>query len=294
MRSTISKVFDRALMLGVLSACMAFGATHSAHGQLREGEWVLSTFNIRYDNPSDPLTWVKRRDEVAKIVGFYDIVGIQEALPHQVLDLAQRLPWMSHVGRGRDADGGGEACPIFFNAAHWELLHSETLWLAKDWRTPGALHPAADLPRTVTVAWFHHRASGKRVRVYNTHWSHVSEEARAFSAQLIASVDAVHGTDATVVLGDFNEEAGEPGREVLAQSGFANTYDRAGARCRPSFPTYTTFQPEGSSGGPRIDAIYVKGLTTQWTCVDEIIRDEVFISDHLPLHAVVSWSPERE
>ena len=91
MRSTISKVFDRALMLGVLSACMAFGATHSAHGQLREGEWVLSTFNIRYDNPSDPLTWVKRRDEVAKIVGFYDIVGIQEALPHQVLDLAQRF-----------------------------------------------------------------------------------------------------------------------------------------------------------------------------------------------------------
>jgi endonuclease/exonuclease/phosphatase family metal-dependent hydrolase len=111
---------------------------------------------------------------------------------------------------------------------------------------------------------------------------------------LIASVDAGYGTDASVVLGDFNEEAGERGREVLAQSGFANTYDRASVRCRPSFPTYTTFQPEGSSGGPRIDAIYVKGLKTQWTCVDEIIKDKLFISDHLPLHAVVSWSPERE
>ena len=150
MRSAISKVFGRALMLGVFSACMGLYASNVVHAQLRQGEWVLSTFNIRYDNPNDPLTWVERRDEVAKIVGFYDIVGIQEALPHQVQDLAQRLPWMSHVGLGRDADGGGEACPIFFNSANWELLHSEILWLARDWRTPGAVHPAADLPRTVT------------------------------------------------------------------------------------------------------------------------------------------------
>ena len=78
-----------------------------ASAQVREGEWTLATFNVRYDNPSDPLKWTERRDEVAQIVGFYDIVGLQEALPHQVQDVADRLPWMSHVGQGRDADGGG-------------------------------------------------------------------------------------------------------------------------------------------------------------------------------------------
>ena len=167
----------------------------------------MATFNIRYDNPSDPISWEARRNDVANIIGFYDIVGLQEALPHQVEDIAQRLPWMSHFGLGRDANGGGEACPIFYNHAVWELLHHETLWLAPDWKTPGAVGWSADLPRIVTVGWFHHKKSGKRVRVYNTHWSHVSEEARMASAELIASIDAIHGVEATAVLGDFNEEA---------------------------------------------------------------------------------------
>ena len=94
---------------------------------MREGEWSLATFNVRYDNPGDPLTWEERRDQVAQIVGFYDVVGIQEALPQQVTDLASRLPWMAHVGRGRNADGGGESCPIFYDKNKWELLHSHCL-----------------------------------------------------------------------------------------------------------------------------------------------------------------------
>ena len=111
-----------------------------AQAQVREGEWTLATFNIRYDNPSDPISWETRRNDVANLVGFYDIVGLQEALPHQVEDVAQRLPWMSHVGQGRDADGGGEACPIFYNHTAWELLHHETLWLAPEWKTPCLLY----------------------------------------------------------------------------------------------------------------------------------------------------------
>lgn len=273
---------------------LAMGWGFLVQAQVREGEWTLATFNVRYDNPSDPLKWSERRDEVSQIIGFYDIVGLQEALPHQVQDVADRLPWMSHVGVGRDADGGGEACPIFYHHGKWELLHHETLWLASDWKTPGTVGWSADLPRIVTVAWFHHVETGKRVRVYNTHWSHVSSEAREASARLIASLDAVHGADATAVLGDFNEEAGAAGRDVLEDAGFTDTYDNVRARCRKAFPSYTTFQPEGSSGGPKIDAIYVKGLQTEWTCVDEVIKKEVFISDHLPVHAVVSWAPVRE
>lgn len=153
---------------------------------------------------------------------------------------------------------------------------------------------SADLPRIVTVAWFHQVETGRRVRVYNTHWSHVSAEAREGSARLIASLDAIQEVDATAVLGDFNEEADAPGRRALANAGFVDTYDEVRARCRKTFPSYTTFTPEGSSGGPKIDAIYVKGLQTEWTCVDEIIKKDVFISDHLPVHAVVSWASVRE
>lgn len=265
-----------------------------AEAQVREGEWTLATFNIRHDNPADPISWETRRNDVANIIGFYDLVGLQEALPNQVEDIAERVPWMSHIGLGRDADRGGESCPIFYNHEAWELLHHETLWLAPDWRTPGAIGWAADLPRIVTMAWFHHVQTGKRVRIYNTHWSHVSERARRASAELIASIDAIHGVDATAVLGDFNEEAEGLGRQTLVEAGFEDTYDDPRVRCRKSFPSYTTFRPEGAAGGPKIDAIYVKGLKTQWTCVDEVIKNESFISDHLPVHAVVSWASKGE
>ena len=122
----------------------------------------------------------------------------------------------------------------------------------------------------------------------------MSSSERARSACLIASIDAIHGTDAAVVLGDFNEEESGKGRQTLELAGFADTFSDVRNRCKRFFPTYTTFQPEGSHGGPRIDAIYVKGLATRWICVDEIIQGEYFISDHLPVHARVVWEGDGE
>lgn len=261
----------------------------NAWSQLREGEWALASFNVRYDNPSDPLPWSQRRDQVASVVGFYGMIGLQEVLPHQLQDLHERLPWMRSIGTGREADGSGESCPIFYDPSTWELLHHETLWLSPQWRQPGSVGWSADLPRIVTMGWFEHHTSGQTLRVYNTHWSHVSPEARQASAQLIALLDAPSQADATALLGDFNEESEEAARALLVEAGFLDTYDVVKARCRKSYPTYTTFLPEGSAGGPRIDAVYVKGLNVHWTCVDEVILNEYFISDHLPVHAVVSW-----
>lgn len=278
--------------LGLLFLAMIQGG--DAWGQVREGEWTLATFNVRYDNPTDPLKWGDRVDEVAQVMGFYDIVGIQEALPNQVEDLRQRLPWMDVVSRGRDADEGGEACAIFYHKDKWQLLHHDTFWLSDDWTTPGAHGWTADLPRVVTVVKLQQVATGKLVTAFNTHWSHVSQEAREGSGRLIALMDALSTSDASVVLGDFNETSEGQGRQILASAGFDDVYDTRRARCRKEFPTYTTFSPEGSSGGPRIDAIYTKGLVTQWTCVDEVIKKDLFISDHLPVHAVVSWASGRE
>ena len=50
-------------------------------------EWTVSTFNIRYDNPNDPLIWDERKEEVVKAVAYFDIVGFQEVLPNQLEDL---------------------------------------------------------------------------------------------------------------------------------------------------------------------------------------------------------------
>ena len=38
--------------LGLLFLTLIQGG--DAWGQVREGEWTLATFNVRYDNPADP------------------------------------------------------------------------------------------------------------------------------------------------------------------------------------------------------------------------------------------------
>ena len=77
-------------------------------------------------------------------------------------------------------------------------------------------------------------------------------------------------------------------------AGFVDTYDDPRVRCRKSFPLLHNLPTVCAAGGPKIDAVYVKGLNTQWTCVDEVIKKDVFISDHLPVHAVVSWALKGE
>ena len=61
---------------------------------------------------------------------------------------------------------------------------------------------------------------------YNTHWSHVPERARRASAELIASIDAIHGVAATAVLERLQRGSVEGrGRQPLVEAGFVDTYD---------------------------------------------------------------------
>lgn len=81
---------------------------------------VLS-YNIRYDNQDDGLdSWTasKRNQKVASLLNELnaDVIGIQEALHHQLTYLNNQLIQYKWIGVGRD-DGKieGEHAPIFYN-----------------------------------------------------------------------------------------------------------------------------------------------------------------------------------
>ena len=62
------------------------------------------TFNIRYANPVDGNhVWENRKDWVAEIIrdSEADVVGLQEALRHQIDTLSVRLADYEWVGQGR-------------------------------------------------------------------------------------------------------------------------------------------------------------------------------------------------
>ena len=64
----------------------------------------FATFNIRYANPNDAGNlWADRLPHVAGLIQFHQIelVGVQEALNNQLLDLTRELGY-SYIGVGRD------------------------------------------------------------------------------------------------------------------------------------------------------------------------------------------------
>jgi len=68
-------------------------------------ELNVMTFNIRLNVSSDSLNaWPYRKDIVASQVLFHQIhvLGVQEALNDQMVDLQQRLPGFKSTGVGRD------------------------------------------------------------------------------------------------------------------------------------------------------------------------------------------------
>ncbi|ELZ41508.1 endonuclease/exonuclease/phosphatase [Halorubrum californiense DSM 19288] len=186
---------------------------------------VLS-YNVRYANRGDHHdAWHDRRDAVGRLVRFHrpDVAAFQEPIPEQRRDLRDRLSEYEFVGRGREADGEGEGCPIAVRDDRWEVAEDGTFWLSETHETPstgwGATHP-----RIATWARVRARDGDAALRVVNTHFDHVSARARRESARLLrerlptlATGDGTEtgGTAPVVLVGDLNCTPGSEPHRIL-------------------------------------------------------------------------------
>jgi hypothetical protein len=67
-------------------------------------------------------------------------MGVQEAMPNQVLDLEQMLPEYKQVGVGREGQGKGESSNIFYKKEKLKIVQSNTFWLS-------------DTPDSISKGW---------------------------------------------------------------------------------------------------------------------------------------------
>jgi endonuclease/exonuclease/phosphatase family metal-dependent hydrolase len=93
---------------------------------IQSQELNVMTFNIRYNTKNDSLNaWPYRKDKVASLILFHNIhiLGVQEALHDQVMDLEKSLAHYKYTGVGRD-DGKakGEYSAIFYDSTRCKLL----------------------------------------------------------------------------------------------------------------------------------------------------------------------------
>lgn len=250
----------------------------------------VMTFNIRYDTANDGAdAWPHRKDLVASMVRLHgaDLVGLQEALRHQIGDLLERLPGFAYVGVGRtDGREAGEYSAILYRTGRFERLDDGTFWLSETPEVPGKGWDAA-FERVVTWAKFRDRETGAVFFHFNTHLDHVGVQARAESARMIRQRIAALAGDAPVVLtGDFNTtDETEP--YAILTGGEAGLQDAMRVSEHPHHgPTSTWNGFEAIAPDQRIDFVFVGGgVRVRQHAILADTWDGRFPSDHLPVLA---------
>ena len=148
----------------------------------------VMSFNIRVLNTSDAAEnqWTNRADNVCALITELqpDVLGLQEAVPQQYEDVKAGLDGYVSIFAGRDDGTKGEGTPIFYKADRFRLVNSGHFWLSPTPNQP-SIGWNASCNRIAVWAVLEDVATGKSFVYLNTHFDHVSEEARVESAKLI-------------------------------------------------------------------------------------------------------------
>ncbi len=257
------------------------------------------TFNIRYDNPADGENrWESRIPVVTAYMDSTapDIAGMQEVLHNQIVDLQNMMPGYSFIGTGRD-DGktGGEYSPIFFREDRFILHDHSQFWLSETPGVPGSRSWDAAITRIVSWAALEDRKSGEIIYAFNTHFDHRGVEARRKSAELISEkIREIAGTSPVLLMGDFNIRRNSDdyifmNRVFTENNRLTNAEMISEAPVTGAESTFSGFRHDIE---PRvIDFIFVDdNFNVIFYRVDEVMENGIFISDHWPVIARVSYS----
>jgi endonuclease/exonuclease/phosphatase family metal-dependent hydrolase len=257
----------------------------------------VMTFNIRLNTERDSLNaWPYRKDKVASQILFHDVhlLGVQEALHNQMVDLKERLPQYKFIGVGRD-DGKekGEYSAIFYDTTRLQALQSNTFWLSLTPEVPGSKSWDAAITRIVSWAQFRDKKTKKIFYTFNTHFDHMGKEARRESAKLLLQrVASLAGKTPAIVTGDFNATPDDEPIKVITEKG--NPFHLVDAKSVSATPhygplgTFTGFGAKERDDLP-IDYIFLKG---PWKVKKHATLSQTwggrFASDHYAVLATMS------
>ena len=245
------------------------------------------TYNIRYDNPDDnENAWPHRKAEIAQMIDYYspELVGVQEALHHQLSYLDKMLHSYSYIGVGRD-DGKnkGEYTAIFYKTKRLQLVSTNTYWLSP---TPHKVSVGwdASMERIVTYGVFLDKMTNDTLHVFNGHFDHRGPKARENSAaqivQMLKNKDLLNKK--IIVMGDFNCQPHDPPITIF-RSQLDDRYNHSPTISYGPYGTYNQFDTNFKLEG-RIDYVLTKNLNvSRYRHIDDRRHNNLWLSDHLPV-----------
>ncbi|MCU1438223.1 MAG: endonuclease/exonuclease/phosphatase family protein [Naasia sp.] len=262
-----------------------------------EGPTALSvmTWNVRRPVPTlradSPDRWENRRDILRTVLQQTrpSVLGVQEALPEQLEWIAESAGYQ-WIGRGRDSDGGGEHCAVFYDPARIRVGRWAQYALSRTPSVPGSRSWGAAWPRIAVVAELIDVASGGAFRLINTHLDHMSPVARRHSAVLLRAV--VRGRFGvwrdplpTVLMGDANADRRSAPYRILTAE-LTDTWLTAKRRASPAWRSYSGYARPRL--GRRIDWILASpDIAVDAAAVAAVRIGDRAGSDHEPVQAVL-------
>jgi endonuclease/exonuclease/phosphatase family metal-dependent hydrolase len=257
----------------------------------------VMTYNLRYASSTPPNAWPDRRPLVREVIQSIkpDVIGTQEGLHAQLLDVATDLPDYSWVGVGRnDGKTNNEFMAVFYLKSRLEALSTNHFWLSDTPEISGSATWGNSNRRMVTWLKFRDRATGGEFFFFNTHFDHQVQLAREKSAELLRKrVTALETKLPVLLVGDFNANAGRnKAYAILTEDNFfKDSWTQAKERRNEGWNSFNGFKaPEKND--ERIDWILTRGgIIANRAEIVLFERNGQFPSDHFPVVSSLQLPP---
>lgn len=260
------------------------GFEEKADDSIRVMSFNLRCTNVGKDSRTDRVDIV-----CAEILaGHPDSMGVQEATPGWMDDLKKNIgDEYDYVGVGRDNGKNlGEYSAVFYLKEKYNAVDSGTFWLSETPEKPSYGWDAA-CKRICTWVVLENKQTGEKYVHINSHFDHVSEQARQHSVQMVVAKASEFSSLPVVFTADMNVKQGSETYNSMVNSGVLfDTKFKA-----PDTMDYTTFhntKPETHKDSV-IDYIMINNNFN--ALVYRVVTDGVdgrFVSDHYPIYADLS------
>ena len=255
----------------------------------------VMTYNIRrrlpHLNPRSPDRWVHRQPLLRRLLTVEQpaLLGVQEALFDQAGFVRHALgEHYRSIGYGREANKGGEGCPIFYDSRRLRVLGWQQAALSDTPEVPGSTSWGNRVPRLVIGATFRDLATGTEFQAVNTHLDHRSRTSRLRSADELRRIVSASPLP-TIMTGDFNTDADTDPYDALTDHGLLlDTWDTTEERLTEVWETFLNYRPPRHQN-KRIDWILVSpGITVRTAAINVTRYEGGWPSDHAAVQAVVN------
>ncbi len=255
----------------------------------RENELRVMSCNVRCISPTDlgKKSWFYRADLIMQGIQKEQpsVIGFQEVTKWHYSYLCDTLGMYDSVITYRDDAFNSEGCPIFYRSDIYTLIDKGSFWLSE---TPDVMSKSwgAQFNRVCSYVILKDNATETEFVVFNTHLSHVSDEARINGIQVVLDKIKEFGSLPAVLMGDLNAEEDSQTYKSATESFLDTKYQTENTM------TSCTYQAWGEQLDKNcIDYILVSktGFKTNSYKVVTGTYDGVYSSDHFPLSVSLSF-----